>query len=103
MKKETCVSLVVTLEAKSKPEFTDKVKSILRETILETRAFDGCLAIEIHENVNEKGQFMFHEKWESKSKYDAYFSWRSASEAMKTIGPMLVDRPKITYYESLDI
>lgn len=97
------MSIIVTLEIRSNSENAEKIKLILREAIPETRAFDGCIGIDIHEDINDRGQFMFHEKWETKSKYEAYFSWRSKSEAMEKIGPMLTEPPKITYYDCLDI
>lgn len=97
------MSLVVTLEAKVKPEFVERVKELLTSMIPETRAFEGCINIDIHENIEEKGAMMFHEKWSSKSLYEKYFSWRLKSDSMKELSTMLISQPEVRFYECLDI
>ncbi len=92
------MSIVVTLRAEAKRGCSNQVIGVLRSSIPETRAFDGCKSIEVYEDDKETGKFLLHQEWESKEKYKAYFIWRSESEAMKQLRPMLVATPEIQFY-----
>lgn len=97
------MTLIVTLELKAKTECEEKLKLLLLDSIPETRAFDGCLSVDIHQACTDAGIFMLYEKWESESKYQEYYEYRSASDAMQAAAPLLAELPRVASYNVLGL
>lgn len=53
----------------------ENLKNLFREKLVETRAFEGCLSIEVYV---EEGTETIHlvEDWESLAHYEKYLQWR---------------------------
>ena len=53
----------------------DELKNLFRALLGDTRAFDGCISIEVYV---EKGTETIHlvEDWESLEHYEKYLQWR---------------------------
>ena len=95
--------VTVLLLAKAKPEKVEKLKAYIAKHLPETRSYDGCLNIDIYEDINNKGALVFYENWESVNSYEAYLEHRVNQGVMEEIGSMLINPPEITYYERVAI
>ena len=64
------------------------IESILRDT----RAFQGCLGVEVLVDVEDPAHVTIVEHWESIERDDAYRAWRATPEGASGLGDLL-DRP----------
>ena len=67
------------------------------ETILrDTRAFEGCLAVEVLVDVEDPAHVTVVEHWRSLESDDAYRAWRATPEGASGLGELL-DRPSVLF------
>jgi quinol monooxygenase YgiN len=97
------MSVVVLLEIQVKPEAVNEVKAMLKENLPDTRAYAGCQGLEVYRNLDETGNLVFYERWDSREQYQKYLAWRTESGAMDRLGALLKAPPSIRYYERVDI
>jgi heme oxygenase (mycobilin-producing) len=67
---------------------------VIDETLQATRAFDGCLGIDVLVDVADPAHVTVVERWESLRHDDAYRAWRATPEGASALGG-LVDRPPV--------
>jgi len=96
------MSTMVLLEIQVKPESVNDVKSMLKAILPDTRAYAGCQGIDIYGNLDDGGNLVFYERWESRDHYQKYLNWRTETGALAKLGAMLAGPPKIRYYERVD-
>ena len=80
----------------------EELKNLFREALVDTRAFDGCISIEVYV---EEGTETIHlvEDWESKAHQQRYQAWRDETGIAETVGPFLAGEPRFNYFEKQDI
>jgi quinol monooxygenase YgiN len=93
---------MVLLEIQVKPEAVNEVKALLKAALPDTRAYAGCQGIDIYSNLDEAGNLVFYERWESRAHYQKYLAWRTETGAMDRLGALLKAPPSIRYYERVD-
>jgi len=96
------MSVIVLLEAQVKPEAVDEVKATLKEILPDTRAYDGCQSIDIYGNIEDGGNLVFYECWDSREHYEKYLAWRTETGVMEKLGAALAGPPSIRYFERID-
>ncbi|CAG4909314.1 MULTISPECIES: antibiotic biosynthesis monooxygenase [Acidithrix] len=77
-------------------------KKTVGEILVDTRKFDGCLGVEVIEDVKDSTHFVFIESWVSQDHYSAYTTWR-AGEGRTNLGSFFAGPPAVTIYETTDI
>jgi quinol monooxygenase YgiN len=97
------MSVVVLLEMQVKPEAMKEVKAFLKANLPDTRAYAGCQGLDIYGNLEDSGNLVFYERWDSREHYQKYLAWRTETGAMNRIGALLTGPPKIRYYERVDV
>ena len=50
-----------------------KLKEELQKLLEPTRAEDGCIQYDLHEDLTDSGHFIFYEQWETKEHLQAHF------------------------------
>lgn len=73
--------------------------AILRETLADTRTFDGCLGVEVLIDTADPTHFVLLEKWTSLEHDDAYREWR-AGPGTSPLGTILAGVPVLTKFET---
>ena len=68
------------------------VDAILKDT----RAFDGCLGIEVLEDLADPAHLTIVEHWESLQHDDAYRAWRGTPEGASGLGAHVAAPPVLT-------
>jgi quinol monooxygenase YgiN len=66
------------------------IEAILRDT----RAFEGCLGVEVLVDVEDPAHVTVVEHWRSLERDDAYRTWRATPEGASGLGDLL-DRPAV--------
>jgi quinol monooxygenase YgiN len=93
------MSAIVLLEIQVKPEAVDEMKAFLKKILPDTRAYDGCQGLDIYGNVDDPGNLVFYERWDSRQHYEKYLAWRTATGVVDQLGAMLAAPPNIRYFE----
>jgi quinol monooxygenase YgiN len=97
------MSAMVLLEMQVKPEAVTEVKTLLKQLLPDTRAYAGCQGIDIYGNLDDTGNLVFYERWDTREHYQKYLAWRTETGVLDQLSAKLVAPPKIRYYERVDI
>ncbi len=97
------MSVVVLLELKVKPEAVNDVKGMLKENLPDTRGYDGCQGLDVYDNMDETGNLVIYERWDSRPKYEKYLAWRTETGAMDRLRAWVKAPPSIRYFERVDV
>ena len=101
--RQTHMSIVVLLEIQVKPEALDEMKAFIKKILPDTRAYDGCQGLDVYGNLDDTGNLVFYERWDSRQHYEKYLAWRTETEIVNQLGAMLAAPPSIRYFERLDV
>ena len=95
--------VTVTMAFSVIPKRAEAFKALLRELLSETRAYEGCLKVDVYEDQDNPGCICLVEDWESKAHQQRYQAWRDESGIAKVVGPFLVCEPRFNYLDEQDI
>ena len=96
------MSVVVLLEMQIKPEAVNEVKAFMKDNLADTRAYAGCQGLDVYDNMDETGNLVVYERWDSRPQYEKYLAWRTESGTMASLGTKLKAPPSIRYFERVD-
>ena len=95
------------LELRFRPGTLATVHAVLSRVLTETRAFDGCLSVEVFEDPCNDHRWVLFERWESvnhDSAYRAYRADRAGPGAITDLGDVLASSPALKLYlEPVDV
>lgn len=97
------MSITVTLTFSIKPERADEFKSLLQSLLPDTRAYDGCLRVDVYQDQDSPGSIILVEDWSTKQHQQKYQTWRDESGIADVVGPFLAGEPSFSYLDRLDI
>ncbi|WP_170558285.1 putative quinol monooxygenase [Ruegeria atlantica] len=66
--------LTIVANIKANPDQIDLVKAELEKLIDITRAEDGCINYDLHQDNENPAHFMFYENWESRELWQTHMS-----------------------------
>jgi quinol monooxygenase YgiN len=79
---------LVLADFKTNPGMADDMAAVFKEALVETRAFDGCNAIDVY--FEEKtSTFTLVEDWQSLEHYEKYLQWRIDGGIAELLNPIL--------------
>jgi len=87
------------LDIHVKAESLATAATVLRETLTDTRAFDGCLGVDVLMDTADPTHFVLVEKWASLEHDAAYRQWR-AGPGTSPLGAILAGTPVLTKFET---
>ena len=64
--------LTIIADIRANPDRTDLVKTELEKLIGVTRAEQGCVQYDLHQDNEDPGHFTFFENWESRELWQAH-------------------------------
>jgi quinol monooxygenase YgiN len=70
------MAVLVLLEGIAKAECVNELKSLLKQHLPGTRAYDGCQGITAYVNVDDGRTVVFVEHWNTKEAHQRYMAWR---------------------------
>ena len=71
--------------------------AMLKEALVDTRAFDGCESIEVYTNADAPDDVILWEKFETRAHHEAYLSWRVETGMLDLLAPVLRSDLQVTY------
>src|SRR5690242_1661510 len=89
------MAVVALLELRFQPDALEKSHQLLREILVDTRAFDGCLGVEVLVDTEDPAHVILHESWVSAEHDTAYRKWRAGAGAT-ALGSLLAAAPTLT-------
>jgi quinol monooxygenase YgiN len=92
------MALTVLLDLQLDPDKLELADGVLRETLAQTRAFDGCLRLEVLTDTEDPAHVLVVEEWESLEADSAYRAWR-AGDGRSNLGSVLAQPGVITRYQ----
>ena len=90
--------ITALLELKLKPDVLEQAPAELAQILGATRAFDGCLGVDVLEDVRDATHLVIVERWESMDHDRAYRKWRTTEEGASTLGDLLAEAPGLVRY-----
>ena len=97
------MSVIVLLEMQVKPEAVNEVKAMLKKLLPDTRAYAGCQGIDIYGNLDDTGNLVFYERWDSRDHYQKYLAWRTETGTVDQLSAKLTAPPSIRYFERVNV
>jgi len=82
-------NLVIVGFPAKKEKFED-LKNILKEALVDTRAFEGCISIDTYEDISTNTIYLI-EDWESLDNHTKYSNWRAETGLADVLEPLLVE------------
>jgi quinol monooxygenase YgiN len=96
------VSVTITLQFQSKPDQADDVIDMLRKNLPDTRSYDGCESLVVHQSQDDPTMFLIYEQWAARPKYEAYLAWRTETGVLEELLAMLAGEPTFGFYDTVD-
>ncbi len=96
------MSVMVLLEMQVKPEAVEEVKASLKTILPDTRSYAGCQGIDIYSNLDNGGNLVFYERWDSRDHYQKYLNWRTETGVLSQLVAKLSGPPNIRYFDHVD-
>ncbi len=91
------MSLTVHLDLNLKKESLESAPDRLRDILVGTRAFDGCLGVDVLIDHQDPAHLLVVERWASLEQDAAYRAWRAGDGATE-LGSLLAAPPTLTYF-----
>jgi len=82
------MNVLVTLEMPVKPEMLEDYLGVLKEALVETRAYDGCISVATYVD-RETSAVLLVEEWETAEHQQAYMAWRVETGLIEAVGPFM--------------
>lgn len=95
------MSITAFLELRVVPEKLDAFHEELHGILADTRAFDGCLGVEVLIDTADPAHFVAVERWESAEHDAAYRAWR-AGDGQTNLATFLAAAPVLTKFSAAD-
>lgn len=92
------MALIALLDLTFKPDSVDEARALLKTVLADTRAFDGCLGVEVWVDETNDARFVAYETWESAEADAKYREFRAGPGAIKELPPLLAGAPTLTKY-----
>ena len=91
------MTVVAHLDLRFQPDILEKAYQLLHEILIDTRAFDGCLSVDVLIDTADPAHVLVHELWASAEQDAAYRQWR-AGEGATDLRTLLAEAPTLTTF-----
>jgi quinol monooxygenase YgiN len=96
------MSVLVVLELEAARGKGDALIGLLRDTLGDTRARQGCQSVTVHRDAAEPDAIVLIERWASREDDAAYRAWRAGDGAVPALATLLAAAPTIRYFDDID-
>ena len=93
------MSITALLELQLKPDSETEGYRVIHETLADTRAYAGCVSVDVLVDTKDPAHVMVIEVWESAEADAAYREWR-AGPGVSNLRSVLTAAPTLTTYET---
>jgi|TARA_B100000085_G_scaffold44995_1_gene38154 quinol monooxygenase YgiN len=82
------VSVLVNLEIPVKKERIEDFFNYLRDILVDTRAYEGCIRLETYHDM-ENSKVLLIEEWEKIENQESYMQWRTETGLVEALEEFL--------------
>jgi quinol monooxygenase YgiN len=82
----------------AKPETVEQTREVLLGLVGPTRAEEGCIEYELHQNTADPTDLTFIEEWTDDAALDAHLQTAHIAEAIEKLNDLLAEPPDIRRY-----
>lgn len=93
-------TVTAILDMRLKPEVLDEAPATLRSVLKDTRAFPGCLQLDVLIDEADPAHVVVYEVWESAEADAAYRAWRATPEGKSALGTLLAGAPTMSKFST---
>ncbi len=88
----------VILEFKAKADEIENIRNYMREILPDTRSYDGCVGLNITQNMDDPTSFAVVEQWDTRQHYEAYLQWRTDTGVLGKLAEKMDGEPSIRFF-----
>ncbi|RMB77711.1 antibiotic biosynthesis monooxygenase [Rhodococcus sp. SBT000017] len=92
------MALIALLDLTFKPESVADARALLRTVLADTRAFEGCLGVEVWVDEENEAHMIAYETWESAEADAKYREFRAGPGKIAELPPLLAAPPTLTKF-----
>lgn len=92
------MSIVAILDLRLRPETAAEALDVLDDVLVATRAFPGCLGVEVIVQADDPEHVLVLERWESMDADTAYRAWR-AEQGRSALAPYVLGL-SVTHFDA---
>jgi quinol monooxygenase YgiN len=96
------VAIIAVLDLKFAPDDVEASLRALADVLKDTRAFPGCLGVEVVQDVKDPTHVQAIERWASAADDQAYRAWRAGAGASSALSSLIVAPPGLVVSELRD-
>jgi quinol monooxygenase YgiN len=96
------VSVTVVLEVQAQSGKADEVKAAFKAILPDTRKYDGCEGVTVHQSQDEPDTIVLLETWATRPQYEKYLAWRTERNDLAALAQLLAAPPSIRFFEGVD-
>ena len=97
------MSILVLREGQIQPDKIIEMKAYLIQTVPETRSYDGCQGVDVYYNMDDTGDMVVLQQWESRDHFDKYQQWREETGVFAKSASMFTGQLSTRYFERTDV
>ena len=94
--------ITVMLKATLKENQQNKLEDLMRESLVETRKYEGFRDITIYQEDNSNN-IVFYSIWDKKEHYENYLNYRIQTGDIDTLAQFFENKPQISFYNDLKL
>jgi quinol monooxygenase YgiN len=94
------MTVTALLDLHIAPESSAVALDVLEGVLIDTRAFEGCLGVDVIVDVDDPLHVVAVERWQTLAHDDAYRAWRATPAGASTLGSILAAAPTLTRFTS---
>jgi quinol monooxygenase YgiN len=92
------MTLYIALDLTIKSELVDEAQQVFHEILVQTRAFPGCLSVDVYAKQADPAHWHVIEAWESEEHDAQYRAFRQSPEGATRMGEFTAAPSVVTKY-----
>ncbi len=89
----------VLLEGRAKEGCIEKLRSMFKDILPDTRGFEGCVSLHVVQNQDDAQNLVVVEQWDTRQHYEKYLEWRTERGDLETLSAMFDGDPSIRFFD----
>jgi quinol monooxygenase YgiN len=85
-------TVTALLDLRIKPESVAEAKETVESVLVATRAFPGCIGVDVLVDAEDEAHLLLIEKWESIEHDQAYRDWRATDAGASALSTIVASR-----------
>lgn len=91
----------LTVIIKSKSEYREEVKTILKDLVVNSRKEKACIQYDLHQNIDDPNIFIFHEIWKDREGLNLHNEQLYIKQFVQTSELYLEEKPMLYFTSRL--